>query len=84
MAKQADKDHGKIWAIAIKDQNKKPIWNRVKSEWSWHKGINPDGEERLDSAKMFGSQPDTKMILDSAKRALKKALPHMIGNQRYT
>ena len=84
MAKQADKDHGKIWAIAIKGKNNKPIWNRVKSEWSWHKGINPDGEERLDSAKMFGSQPDTKMILDSAKRALKKALPHMIGNQRYT
>ena len=28
-----------------------------------------------------GSQPDAKMIRDSAKKALKKALPHTIGNQ---
>ena len=47
--------------------------------------INPDGEEGLDSAKIYwlkkGSQPDAKMILDSAKKALKKALPHTLDNQ---
>ena len=42
-------------------------------------------EKGLDSANIYwlkkGSQPDAKMILDSAKKALKKALPHTLDNQ---
>ena len=56
-------------------------------EIKWYSVDNkyPDGKKGLDSANIYwlkkGSQPDAKMILDSAKKALKKALPHTIGNQ---
>ena len=43
------------------------------------------GKERLDSAKYIGSKKALnrmlKVILDSAKKALKKALPHTLDNQ---
>ena len=59
--------------------------NRVKHNNPEIKGtaliyIDPDAKEGLDSAKIYWLKKALnrmlKMILDSAKKALKKALPH--------